>query len=679
MALGAAERTNSTRYALNPRTRTLAGIAVLWLVVPACVLFVVVINNRLVDVGQGELGQDFAAGGIAILMAMVATASVGAVLVAQQPRHPVGWLLLMLGVVMAGGTAGTSYATWGAVVRPGSVPAADAVGVLADSSWIAWFVILALVLHLTPTGKPLSKRWEAVAWLTGASGLVWWSSVFTRPLDPPLDTVPNPLAVWPNSHVIIAATQVAGWCTAIGLVLAGMSLVLRFRRSQGTERRQLLWLAVAAVPLPVLIAGAFVGSAADSQVLVGVASGGMILLLPLATGLSVVRYHLYDVDRILSRAATYLVVSALLASSYAAVVFATSGALGSLAGRSEATIVAATLTAVAVAAPAYRRVQDALDRRFNRRRYEALRMARDYGRRPDPGRTVEDMLGQALGQSVVRVGYWMQDRGVWVTAGGEPITARDDDVVVERHARPVARIQLSGSSIEKDLAAAIALEAASEFDNARLRVEAAAQLLDVQQSRQRLTRVQLAERRRIGRDLHDGAQQRLLALGLQLRSALNSDDHRRLSEAVEYGIAEVRTATEELRDLANGLHPSVLTDSGLFAALDDLSARSVIRIDVRGEERRFPQEIETTGWFIACEAISNVVKHADATRVDIEISTHDGRFRIRIDDDGTGNANPAGRGISGIRDRAEALGGSLLVTATERGGTSVRAELPCAS
>jgi signal transduction histidine kinase len=657
----------------------LTGIAVLWLVVPACVLFVYVVNNRLVDVGHAELGQDFAAGGIAIVMAMVASASVGALLVAQQPRHPVGWLLLILGVVMAVGTAGTSYATWGAVVRPGSLPAADAVGVLADSSWIAWFVILALVLHLTPSGKPLSKRWEAVAWLTGASGLVWWSSVFTRPLHPPLDAVANPLAVWPNSHVIVAATQVAGWCTAVGLVLAGVSVVLRFRRSQGTERRQLLWLAVAAVPLPVLIAGAFVGSAVDSPVLVGVASGGMVLLLPVATGLSVVRYHLYDVDRILSRAATYLVVSALLALSYATVVFATSRALGSLAGRSEGTIVVATLTAVAIAAPAYRRVQDGLDRRFNRRRYEALRMARDYARRPDPGLTVEDMLGQALGQPVVQVGYWMQDRGVWATAVGEPITARDDDVVVERHDRPVARIRLSGSAIEKDLASAIALEAASEFDNARLRVEAAAQLRDVRQSRQRLTRVQLAERRRIGRDLHDGAQQRLLALGLQLRSALNSDDHRRLSVAIEYGIAEVRTATEELRDLANGLHPSVLTDSGLFAALDDLSARSVIRIDVRGEERRFPQEIETTGWFIACEAISNVVKHSDATRVDIEISAHRGRFRIRIDDDGTGNANPAGRGISGIRDRAEALGGSLNVTATERGGTSVRAELPCAS
>lgn len=170
---------------------------------------------------------------------------------------------------------------------------------------------------------------------------------------------------------------------------------------------------------------------------------------------------------------------------------------------------AATLTAVAAAAPAYRRVQDGLDRRFNRRRYEALRMARDYARRPDPGLTVEDMLEQALGHPIVQVGYWMQNRGVWATAGGEPITARDDDVVVERHARPVARIQLSGSAIEKDLASAIALEAASEFDNARLRVEAAVQLLDVQQSRQRLTRVQLAERRRIGRDLHDGAQQRI--------------------------------------------------------------------------------------------------------------------------------------------------------------------------
>ncbi len=129
MAIGAVLRTASTRNGWGPRPLALTGIAVLWLVVPACILLVYVTNAHLADEGRPELGQDFAAGGIVLVMAMVAAASVGAVLVTQQPRHPVGWLLLLLGVEMAAGTASTSYATWGAVLHPGTLPAADAVGV----------------------------------------------------------------------------------------------------------------------------------------------------------------------------------------------------------------------------------------------------------------------------------------------------------------------------------------------------------------------------------------------------------------------------------------------------------------------------------------------------------------------------------------------------------------------
>jgi signal transduction histidine kinase len=641
--------------------------------------FVVLMDHRLATEGRADLRLAALDGGIVVVVAMISAATVGAVLAARRPDHPVGWLLLLLGVEMALGAAAISYATWGAVVRPGSLPAADVVGTLADSSWIAWFVILALVLHLTPTGRPVSRRWEAVAWATVASGLLWWSGVLTHHrLDPPLGDAPNPLELHSGARLLSVVTHAAGWCTAFGVILAAASLVLRFNRSRGGERRQLLWLAVAAVPLPVFVVGAFVGAAFDKPVAVAAATGGMVTLVPLATALAAGRYHLYDVDRILSRATTYLLVTGLLAAAYAVVVLASGRVFGDLTGASTVPAVAGTLAAVAVAAPAHRVVQNALDRHFRRRRYDAVRMAREFARSPSPSTDVDTTFRQAVGEPHARLGYWLHSRDCWVTADGHPMDPRPTDLVIERHRRPVARLRLAEAA-DRELATAVAGELVSELDNARLRAELATQLLEVQQSRQRLATAQLVERRRIGRDLHDGAQQRLLALGLQLRAAHDTDDHRELRHALEYGIAEVQTAVHELRDLANGLHPSVLTDSGLFAALDELSARSVLPIHVTGEERRFPPETETTAWFIACEAITNAFKHAGASHIDVTVTVVGPRVHLSIDDDGIGRADMGGRGLRGLIDRAEAIGGSVQASTSAEGGTSVRADLPCAS
>ena len=227
--------------------------------------------------------------------------------------------------------------------------------------------------------------------------------------------------------------------------------------------------------------------------------------------------------------------------------------------------------------------------------------------------------------------------------------------------------------------AVAAAEVRGELENARLRAAIALQLVEVRESRTRIVEAQLAERHRIERDLHDGAQQQLLGLAMRLRAVELSRDSERVQATVAETIDELQAAVRDLRALANGLRPAVLVDGGLAAALDDLAARSPVpvRLDLTGE--RFAPQIEETAWFIACEAVANAVKHATPCSVAISTSRLDGRLRLVIEDDGCGGADPLGGGLRGIADRAEAAGGSLSVAPRARRGTVVTAELPCVS
>jgi signal transduction histidine kinase len=215
------------------------------------------------------------------------------------------------------------------------------------------------------------------------------------------------------------------------------------------------------------------------------------------------------------------------------------------------------------------------------------------------------------------------------------------------------------------------------LDNIGLRAELAAQLHELAQSRVRIVTAQQDERRRIERDLHDGAQQRLLALAIQLKAAQVNGDNDRLLEAVEVGIEQARQAVEELRELANGLHPAALTDGGLGAALDDIARRSPLPVHIVGDVGRLGPNVEAAAWFIACEAISNAQKHAKADSIRVTLSVAAGVLQILIADDGRGGAVVDGSGLRGIRDRAEASGGTLAVRSRLTQGTTVQVMLPC--
>jgi signal transduction histidine kinase len=229
-----------------------------------------------------------------------------------------------------------------------------------------------------------------------------------------------------------------------------------------------------------------------------------------------------------------------------------------------------------------------------------------------------------------------------------------------------------------DLLESVISAAGLAIEIARLRVEVRRQLAEVEASRARIVTVGYEERRRLERDLHDGAQQRLVSIGLALR-----DIQRRLPPAIpaaselDATVGELTVAIDELRELARGVRPAGL-DDGLAAALRELATRSPLRTRVEATEERFPDSLETAAYFVASEALTNAAKHARASEVAVSAVRRDGRLVVSVRDDGIGGAQPTeGSGMLGMSDRVVALGGSVSVDSRRGHGTTVTAELPC--
>jgi signal transduction histidine kinase len=214
------------------------------------------------------------------------------------------------------------------------------------------------------------------------------------------------------------------------------------------------------------------------------------------------------------------------------------------------------------------------------------------------------------------------------------------------------------------------------LENTRLQAELRSQLAELKASRARIVSAADAERRRVERDLHDGAQQRLLALGLALQLLRDrGGDPELLGEAE----TELQAALAELRDLARGIHPAILTEQGLAPAIRSLADRSAIDVTTKLQEERYPQEVESAAYFLVSEAIANVVKHAQATYAVVAVTRLNGRLVVEVRDNGRGGATSSGSGLQGLADRVGALDGQLTVDSEQGRGTTIHAEIPCAS
>jgi hypothetical protein len=340
-------------------------------------------DHLLNQAGRPELVQLTAGDGVILVLGAVSAAIAGAILASRRPRHPVGWLLLAFGlVVQALTSAAEGYARYGLLARPGTLPAASYLAMLASVTFIPGLGCIGFILLLTPTGSLPSPRWRRWAWIAGAVPAAftvsWLLGVPAVDPESVLRGVRNPLAIPALETPLLVVAGVTAPLTALSVVVAGGSLVGRFRRARGVERQQLRWLSfAAALALPALLV-MYAGILTEHLELAGWAVGVFLALLPLAISAAIARYRLYDLDRIISRTLAYGLLTILLGLGYVGVVL---GLGRFLPQGSSLVVAAATLAVAAVFQPARRRIQQAVDRRFNRRRYDAAQTIQAFSTR----------------------------------------------------------------------------------------------------------------------------------------------------------------------------------------------------------------------------------------------------------------------------------------------------------
>jgi signal transduction histidine kinase len=307
--------------------------------------------------------------------------------------------------------------------------------------------------------------------------------------------------------------------------------------------------------------------------------------------------------------------------------------------------------------------------------------------RADPAPAdLRDSLARALRDPSLALAFWLPEYQVYADLEGRPV-----DLAREGSGRVTTLIDLRGEPVagllhdpslreEPELLDAVTAAAGIALENARLQSELRARLEELRGSRARILEAAQSERRRLERDLHDGAQQRLVALSLELGllgERLDSD--RETSRALEQARDELAGSLQELRELARGIHPAVVAGHGLEVALESLAARAPVSVRLTVDlDGRLPEPVEVAAYYLVSEGLTNVAKHAWAARAKVDLTRANGELVVEIVDDGVGGANTdGGSGIRGLADRVEALGGRLRVWSPSGGGTRVRAEIPC--
>ena len=539
-----------------------------------------------------------------LALAILSPAVVGLLIALQLPRNRIAWILLLGALLPALQIASEqlvgaawAYQTEGATVPP----------VL-----FAWPLAVAFVF---PDGRLLSRRWR---WVVGMAIVSFAFTIGLKLFDPdpypaPNEDIANPLLGNAVGELII---DTGIWIPfAIGVLASlfagALAVILRFRRSVGVERLQMKWLVWGAsliplvLPLDIVMSTWFGGGGAKTFALLLVAQFAFVA----AIGIAVVRYRLYAIERLVNRTLVYVTLTLLLLAVYAAITIG----LGVVVGGDSAWVVALATLVVALAfRPLRARIQDLVDRRYRRARYEGVRRVRafeddvrDGARAPEE---IGVVLADALQDPLAELFFCVTETGAYADTTGERLDELPQDErarrEIQRDDTPTAVLLHDPTLLERrDLVDGILAAAALSIEIARLRVEVRMQLAEVQASRARIVEAGYEERRRLERDLHDGAQQRLVSLGVQVRRLQLSlpRDAKILSPALDQIVAEVGAAIADLRQIAAGVRPARL-DEGLAAALRDLARTSPIPVDVEASGERAPASIEAAAYFVACEA-----------------------------------------------------------------------------
>jgi signal transduction histidine kinase len=651
----------------------------------------------------------------------IAYAALGALIV-YRTSNLTGWFMLAGGIGSAVMAAGSGYAIFGLAVQPGAVPAPAVVGALAESAFAVVITNLAAMFVVFPTGRLPSPRWRPVAWAgLGLVGLTLAAFVVsTRQVALPAPggislTYPNPLAVrslGPAARLV--TLNRVGALFLVLLIPALVSLAIRYRRGDQRLRQQMKWLGLAIAGVLACQVVALLAKAAGQQDTVLTAAPDAItpllvlLGIPVAMAIAILRYRLFDINVIISRALLVTLLSAGVTAVYAAIVLGIGTLVGS--GSDPLLTVAAAVVIALVFQPLRQRASRLANRLVYGERATPYQVLSDFAAgmagQLDLGGALDRMvslLGGAAGASRVeawvRVGGELRPAAVW-PGGSAPSAAVELNGAAELPAPGVAArmvpvrhgedllgaISLAKppsealTSTEDGLLRHLASQAGLVMRNAQLTAELRATIEELLASRRRLVGAQDAERRRIERNLHDGAQQQLIALSIHLGLlAESAGDPDQVRAAIPDLKAQLAAALEDLRALARGIYPPLLADRGLVVALRAQAARSPVPAVVEaGQVGRYPQDAESTVYFCALEALQNVAKHARATAVTIRLAQTGGALEFSVTDDGAGFPAAAARhgsGLQGMSDRLAAHGGTLTVRSEPGQGTTITGRL----
>ena len=656
--------------------------------------------------------QGGTASGVLAVAFIGSFATMGALLAWKRPGNPIGWLLSAIGMCYAFGAVGLLLAHFPQT--------------LTLANWLSWMWLFGLgltvfVLLLFPTGTLPSRRWRPVAWVA-AAGLAGWvlGNAFAPTIlsaDPA--GMPNPIGMAGPAGAVFQVMASGGSVLTLACGLAAIvSLLARYRRAQLVEREQLKWLVYASALIVVALLaevaiGQIMGATALSNNIQNATSSGAVALVPIAVGIAVLRYHLYDIEVVINKTLVYGSLAAFITSVYVAIVVG----IGSFAAQHSAqpslvlSIVATAVVAVAFQ-PVRERVQHLANRLVYGKRATPYEVLAEFAGRMAGTYATEDLLPRmarilAEGTAAVRADVWLasgsefRDGASWPrdapplpimsapAAAGQLASPGTDTILPVQHQgevlgalsvtkRPGEALTPTEARLLSDLAGQVGLV----LRNVGLWEQLSARLAEIQASRQRLVAAQDAERRRIERNIHDGAQQQLVALAikLSLTESMIGDDSAGEREMLAELREEASTAVEELRDLARGIYPPLLVGEGLIPALRAQAARSPVPavLDADGIGR-YPQDVEAAVYFCVLEALQNVAKYSGADGVLVRLGIDGDDLEFEVSDDGVGfdlGARAFGSGLQGIADRVGTRGGTLKVSTAPGEGTVIRGRLP---
>jgi signal transduction histidine kinase len=648
---------------------------------------------------------------------------VGYVLASRRPDNNVSWVMLGIGAALGLDAFLNSYAAYAIHGGGGGVTVGAAIAAIDSPMWVPIVALTATFLILLfPDGHLPSPRWRWFAWLLGASLVIVFLAILLSPgpmQDSGYPNLRNPLgleALRPVLNVAIVFLVML----PVGVIAALVSLVKRFRRSTGIERLQLKWLVVAASIVGVLYGLALVLSFSTSWMTKGTPTALAVLqsvavlafaLIPLAIGVSILRYRLLEIDVVINRAVLLGVLALFITAIYVTVVVGIGAFVG---GRASPILSAAAAAVVALAfQPGRRRAQRLADRLVYGRRATPYEVLSEFADRLGGAYAADELLPkmvQALaeGTAAARADVWIRfDDRLRVEASWPGDAPSLDEVPVSSEVErsitsstilePVLHrgellgalsiIKKPGTTVtttEERLVRDVAAQAGLVMRNVALTERLMENIEQLRASRQRLVAAQDEERRKLERNLHDGAQQQLVALAVKLRLLQQLMDRdpekaRPLAGDLE---TQATAALEDLRDLARGIYPPLLADQGLLVALKSQAKRSTVPVGVEGDHiGRYSREAESAIYFSCLEALQNVTKYAQASRASVRLFEDDGRIAFEVTDDGVGfdqKVTSYGTGLQGIADRLAAGGGDVTVVSRPGAGTTVRGSLPVA-